>query len=321
MAGLHHHAPGDAEFGHQRPTGAAAPFGLGFIIVVVFALIEAGVGLWAHSLALLSDAAHMGTDALALGLAALAQRVALMPASGRFSFGFERAESLAAFVNAVGYVPLLGWIVIEAIGRLFDPVSIHAEKAFWVALGGLFVNLLLLRMLHLPDQGDSHAVGHRLNRRAAVLHVIGDLAASVAAVVALALAWFTGWTMADPLLSLVIAGAMLPATIRIGLDAMHVLMDAVPRSVDFEAVGGALAALPGVEAVHDLHVWQMTAEHAALSAHLVVSDVSRWAEVLESARFLLRERWQIEHATLQPEPGRFSGETAPAVAAQRAQLS
>ena len=279
------------------------------MLVVSFGLIEAGVGFTTNSLALIGDAAHMLTDAAALGLAWGASRIAARPASARFSYGFERAETLAAFVNALALLALLVWLLVEAVLRLLEPRPIDAGVALVVAVLGLLLNLALVAMLRHHDRGPEEASGHRdVGMRAALLHVLSDLAASVAAIVAMTFAWVGGIVWMDAVMAMAVGLLMIPPTVAILRTAVPVLMDAVPWDVDFRAVGDALAALPGVHGVHDLHIWQMTADRVALSAHVGVESLEAWPAILDRARATLRERFGIEHTTLQPEPARRAGD-------------
>lgn len=295
-ATLHGHGHGDASFKHRRTGEATTRLGWALFLALSFGAVEAGVGFYANSLALLSDAAHMMTDGAALGLAWAAGRIAQRRPDARYSYGFERAETLAAFVNALSFLVLLAWLLVEAAFRMASPQPILAGPALVVAILGLFVNLGMLALLR-HDHG-------RANTRAALLHVLGDLAASVAAIVAMAFAWWGDVRWVDALMAGAVALLMIPSTIAILRSTIPVLMDAVPRGLDFAAVGAALGAVDGVRSVHDLHVWQMTAERVALSAHVAVESLDAWPATLAAARAVLRERFGIEHATLQPEPAR-----------------
>ncbi len=287
------HHEGDGRYGHQRVRRPTAAIGWALVLVLGFAGVEALVGWLSNSLALLSDAVHMFTDGVALGLAWVAQRVARRRPSATHSFGFERAEPLAAFVNAVFYLVLLAAIGVEAVDRLITPPAIDAVMAFPVAVVGLAINAAMLWMLHGERE--------EINARAALLHVIGDFAGSLIAVVAIGTAWATGWTRADPLLSLLLCALMLATTLRVARDSVRTLMNAAPLTVDVEAVGGALQAIEGVHSVHDLHVWELGGGTGALAAHVRLERIELWPQVLAQARECLRTRFGIEHVTLQPE--------------------
>lgn len=263
------------------------------MLVLGFGAIEALVGWLSGSLALVSDAAHMLTDAVALGLAWFAQKLSRRDPTESHSFGFGRAETLAAFVNALFYLVLLGSISVEAVGRLYRPHELRPDWALPVAVLGLVVNAVMLWMLRRD--------GDRLNTRAALLHVAGDFAGSVTAIVAIAAAWATGWTRIDALLALAISALMLATTLRLLRDSARVLMNAAPESVDVGAAGRALQAIAGVRSVRELHVWSPGGGHAAISAHLAIERIEQWPGVLEEARRTMRERFGVDHLTLQPE--------------------
>jgi cobalt-zinc-cadmium efflux system protein len=264
------------------------------LVTLAFALVEALGGWWAGSLALLGDAGHMVTDSTALGLAALADWVARRPPSERHSYGLGRAEVIAALVNAVAMLALVGGITVAAIQRLRQPAPVAGGAVITLALLGLVVNLLVAWMLSRGEQ--------TLNARAAMLHVLGDLAGSLAALLAGLIITFTGWTAADPLLSLLICVLILYSTMRLLREALHVLMEGVPLHLDMGEVGSALAAVQGVASVHDLHIWTLSSGRVALSAHIVLRDMAGWPPLLTQLRKLLHDRYQIAHVTLQPEP-------------------
>ena len=262
-------------------------------ITLGYALVEAAGGVLFHSLALLSDAGHMFSDALALGLAAFAAWLGARPAGTRHSYGFARAEVVAAFVNGLALLLVIIFIAVEAVGRLLDPQPVAGLGVMLVATIGLIVNLAVAFIIGRE--------AHDLNTRAALLHVVGDLVGSVAAITAGAVIYFTGWQPIDPLLSIVIAILILASTIRLLRDTLHVLMEGVPRGLRIEEVAGALKDLDGVRAVHDLHVWNIASGQAALSAHVELDDLARWPATLENARRMLQGRFAIAHVTLQPE--------------------
>lgn len=294
------HAPGfldhgddDGAHGHRRSRRPSGAIGWALVLVLGFAGVEALVGWLSGSLALVSDAVHMLTDGVALGLAFAAQLVARRRPSTTHSFGYERAETLAAFVNGLFYLALLGAIAVEAVHRLIEPRPIAAGLALPVAVLGLLINAGMLMMLHKDRE--------HINTRAALLHVIGDFAGSLIAIVAISVAWGTGWTRIDPLLSLVLCLLMLVSTWRILRESSHILMNAAPESVDVEAVARTLHSVQGVRSVHDLHVWALGGSTVALAAHVRIDRMDRWPQALAQARKALRAEFGIEHVTLQPE--------------------
>jgi len=267
--------------------------GLALALTLGYAVVEVLAGMAFKSLALVSDAGHMFSDALALGLAWFAAWVSARPAGSSHSYGLARAEVLAAFINGVALLLVVVFIAVESIRRLMQPEAVDGLGVMVVAFIGLVLNLAVVLILSRGDRS--------LNLRAAMLHVTSDVVGSVAALVAGAVIYFTGWKPIDPILSIVIALLILASTIGLLREALHVLMEGVPRSVKLEEVGKAIARTPGVRSVHDLHIWNISSDRVALSAHLDVDDLSAWPTTLDQARHVLEERFGIDHVTLQPE--------------------
>jgi cobalt-zinc-cadmium efflux system protein len=282
----HDHAPRGADGAAQRALVIALALTAGF------AVVEAIGGWMAGSLALLSDAGHMITDAAALGLALFANLVARRPASSRASYGYGRAEVLAAFVNAIAMLAVVALIGIEAVRRLLEPAPVAGGTVTVIAAAGLAVNLIAAWVLS--------RAGGSFNTRGALLHVMGDLLGSLAALVAGGVIMATGWMPIDPILSIAVALLILRSTWQLLKHSTGVLMEGVPRHLDFEAIGRSLAALPGVSDVHDLHIWNMSTEDVALSAHLAIVKGDDWPALLAQARRMLANEYGIRHATLQP---------------------
>lgn len=280
------------EHGHQASGGRALVGAT--LLTLGYAAVEAGVGLWAGSLALVADAGHMVNDAGALALAAAAAWVAKRPASRLHTYGFGRAEFLAALVNSLGLLVLVAWIAVSAVQRLQDPQPVAGVAVSVTAALGLLVNIVVAWMLSRSASN--------LNTRAALLHVAGDLLGSVAALIAGVVIAFTGWTPIDPLLSIAIAALIVTSSLRLLREALHGLMEGVPLNLSLEEIGKAIAAVPGIESVHDLHVWSVSTDEPMLSAHVLVEDLKRWDAILAEAREMLHDRYGIAHVTLQPEP-------------------
>ncbi len=241
----------DAHHAHQRHAESRATrraLWVALALTAGFAVVEAFGGWLAGSLALISDAGHMVTDAASFVVALIAAAVTTRAPSQRASYGYARAEVLAAFINALAMLALVAWIAIEAVLRLLAPTPVAGPMMMAVAAAGLVVNLCVAWMLSRGAGG--------INARGALLHVIGDLLGSVAALVAGAVIAKTGWTPIDPILSLVVALLILRSTLALLRESTGVLMERVPSHLSYDAVGRALAALPGVNGVHDLHVWQ-----------------------------------------------------------------
>lgn len=288
----HDHHQGHHHHGHGHGTGKMLLISTG--LTLSYAGVEAGVGLWAGSLALVADAGHMLNDAAALGLAAGAAWLAQRPASARHSYGLGRAEFLAAFINSAAMLGLIAWLIFSAIGRIKHPQPVLGEAVSVTAAIGLGINLVVAWLL---SRGEKN-----LNTRAAMLHVLGDLLGSVAALGAGLVIAFTGWTPIDPLLSLLIGGLILISSLRLLREALHGLMEGAPFEIEPVDVGMALAAVPGVSSVHDLHIWAVRPGQPLLTAHLVVEDLAVWERVMDDCHRILKERFHIEHTTLQPEP-------------------
>jgi len=300
LSQLQAHRAGDSEHQHvaegRKPTVLAASV----LLTLTFAAIEVIAGFWSNSLALISDAGHMVTDSTALGLALLAQYIATRPPSPRHSFGFGRAEALAAFINGLAMLAVVGWIVVEAVRRFSNPEPVQGKAVFIVALIGLAVNMMVAWLLSRDQKS--------VNTRAALVHVFGDMLGSVAALIAGAVIYFTGWLAIDPLLSLLVSLLILKSTINVLSDAYHVLMEGVPHDIDYLQVGSDIASIDGVISVHDLHVWEMSAGHPALIGHLEISDLQQWPTVLNDIKAMLRTKHGIDHVTLQAElPGMAEG--------------
>ncbi|HET9045927.1 MAG TPA: cation diffusion facilitator family transporter, partial [Casimicrobiaceae bacterium] len=232
--------------------------------------------------------------------ALFANRVAARPPSRRASYGYARAEVIAAFVNALALLALVVFIVVEAVTRLLSPAPVAGGAVLAIALVGLGVNLITAWTL-------SHAT-QTLNTHGALLHVLSDLLGSAAAIVAGAVILATGWTPIDPILSIAVSLLILRSTWRLMADSIGVLMERVPSHLDYDEIGRALLDVPGITGVHDLHVWQVSPERIALSAHVALADGGDWLDTLAAAQRLLAERFAIGHATLQPSwpaPPRF----------------
>lgn len=290
-AGHRHSHPHGAAHVH-RPAGTLPALKVGLVLTAGFAVVEAVTGWLAGSLALISDAGHMATDAAAFTVALIAALFARRPPSPRATYGYARAEVIAAFVNALAMLALVVWIAVEAVQRIFVPVDVEGHVVLGIATVGLLVNLLVAFILMRSGGG--------LNARGALLHVMGDILGSVAAIVAGAVIVATGWMPIDPILSIVVSILILRSTVALLRESTLVLMERVPAHLSYESIGQALAALPGVTGVHDLHVWNMTAERTALSAHLALATGEAWPGTLAAAQRVLAQRFGIDHVTLQP---------------------
>ena len=287
--------PAPAQCVHRAPLRAESRRRLALALGITAAVMVAeAVGGWlAGSLALLADAGHMLADTAALGLALFVARVAQRPATPERSFGLLRLEILAALVNGALLIAIAIGIGIEAWHRLKAPTAVDGPLLLGVAGVGLVANLATLKILH-------HGHEHSLNQRGAYLHVLGDLLGSVGALAAGALVLTTGWTMVDPLISVLITVLVIGSAWRLIKESTDVLMEATPDHIALGDVHDRIASVPGVDSVHDLHVWTVTSGVVAMSGHLVVKNPTDNQPVLEAVQDQMRALG-INHVTVQME--------------------
>ena len=269
------------------------------LFISMAAVIAEGVGGYlSHSLALLSDAAHLLADVGAIALSLFALRVASRPADQRRTFGWYRLEILAALVNGAALLAIAVFIVIEAVQRLRDPQPVNVGIVIPLAIVGIVLNGAGLWLTHGGE-------GASMNLRSTFLHLAGDLLNSVGVLIAAAIIHYTGWLRADPVISFLIAGTIVWSAVRLCREAVDVLLEAFPAHLDFSSVAETLAKVPGVKAVHDLHVWTITSGLVSLSCHMVVTcegpGCRSHDEILTDARGVLKDRYAIEHSTIQFE--------------------
>ncbi|EXI87042.1 MAG: Cadmium, cobalt and zinc/H(+)-K(+) antiporter [Candidatus Accumulibacter regalis] len=289
-----HHAHGGHDgHAHHHHADAGPRLIWALLLTLGFAAVEAVAGFWSGSLALLGDAGHMVTDSASLALAAFAAWIAKRPPTQRHTYGYGRVETLAALANVVFMVAVVVGISVMAVRRILEPGDVNGEVVTIVAALGLLLNIGVAWLLMHGEQ--------TMNTRGALLHVLGDLLGSVAALVSGAVIMWTGWTTVDPLLSLLICALMLVSSLRLLREVLQALMEGVPVSLSTEQVGRQLAGVRGVASVHDLHIWTLSSNRIALSAHLVVESLAHWPAVLAASRQVLAEQG-ITHVTLQPEP-------------------
>ena len=282
---------------HERVTAAARSrplLALTLALTCTFLVVELVAGFWTGSLALLADAGHMLTDAAALALALFATWIASRPPTPAKTYGYYRAEILAALVNALVLLIVAGAIVTEAWRRWEAPSPVLAGPMAVVAAAGLGVNLVCGWLLH-------RGAADSLNVRAAYLEVMSDALSSLATLVAAGIVLATGWTGADPLASAAIALLIVPRTWSLLKQAVNVLLEGTPPHLELGEIEAAMCAVGGVRRVHDLHVWTLTSGREAMSAHVVVDDVRESERLLESLHALLHARFGIDHTTLQIE--------------------
>jgi cobalt-zinc-cadmium efflux system protein len=268
---------------------------LALVLTGGFMLVEVVGGLLTGSLALIADAGHMLTDTAALALAWMAFRVARRPNDGRRTYGYHRFQVLAAFVNGVTLVAVVGWILIEAVRRLFAPVEVIAGPMLAIAVLGLLVNLVALWVLKRGDPGN-------LNLEGAAVHVLGDLLGSAAAIAAAVVILWTGWMPIDPLLSVLVALLVLRSAWYVVRRSAHILLEGAPDWLDVEALRRDLvAAVPEVDDIHHVHAWMLTDERPLMTLHATVKpDADNHAALLAIQGFL-EQRYGVGHATIQIE--------------------
>ena len=311
------------------PGGTAAPAGgdarqlkIALTLILGFMAVEIVVALLASSLALLSDAAHMLTDAAALAMALLASRLAARPARGAMTFGLGRAEILSANANGITLLALALPIVYGAIRHLITPVEVQGAPVLVVALAGILVNLVIVRVLgaHAHGHGTTGEHQHQqqqqqhhhhhdhdrmsLNVEGSYQHILTDLFGFVATAIAAAVILLTGFHRADAIASLLIAMVMLRSSYGLITASVRVMMEAAPAGIDPEEIGRVLASQPGVAQVHDLHVWEVTSGFSAVSAHVIVEPGHDCHQVRRCLSELLRDRFDLPHSTLQLEHAR-----------------
>jgi len=290
MSAHHHHGHGH-DHGGKRSSGRS--LGISVALTFGYGIVELLGGLASGSLALVSDAGHMFTDAAALALGWLAARIATRPPTAKHTFGYQRAEIIGALLNGLFMLAVVAVISMEALDRFRNPQPVAGGTVMLIAGIGLLLNLGVAWILHSGEQS--------LNTRGALLHVMGDLLGSGGALVAGVVIYFSNLTPIDPLLSLLISGLILASSILLIRDVLHVFMEGVPAHLSLEEIGRSLAREPCILQVHDLHIWALSSNVYSLSAHVRLRDIQDWPQVLARSQQLLEERFGITHVTLQPE--------------------
>ncbi len=310
--GDHDHGSGDDLHVHGMDLVRAGarhqkPLLISFVLIAVFFVAEAVGGFLTNSLALLSDAGHMATDVIGLGMALAAIRLASRFAeregsegSGSHTFGLYRLEILAAFVNSLLLFAVAIYVLVDAVRRLTSPPEVLGVPMLLIATGGLVVNIVAFLLLR---EGSRESI----NVEGAYLEVLADTIGSVGVIVAAVLLQVFGWTWVDPVIGAGIGLWILPRTWRLGSRAVRILLQAAPPGLDVDEIREALSDLPDVVDVHDLHVWTLTSGMDAVSAHLMIGVGADSHSVLDRARDLMIDRFGISHATFQVEPENHSG--------------
>lgn len=313
----HPHAHGDEHAGHAHPHPREAPRGTGagwrdgearrlwltLGLSLLGVAVEASVGLLSNSLALLSDAGHLLTDAGSVALSLFALKVSTRPADARRTYGWYRMEILAALFNGAVLIALAAGIAWEAVSRLRQPEEVHLGPVVGAAVFGLALNAAGMWLTHVKEEHGS------MNLRSTFLHLAGDLLNSVGVLVSVLLIRLTGWLQWDPLVSFLISATIVWSAVRLCRDAVDVLLENFPAHLQPAEVAHALAEVGGVAEVHDLHVWTITSGMVSLSCHLVVScdgpGCRGHDEILSDAQAVLKEKFRIEHSTIQFESSSF----------------
>ena len=282
----HHH--------HTAPTQSLnGIFIFSIILNVLFVLIEAGVGLWQDSLSLLSDAGHNLSDVFSLLLVLVAFRLAKVHSNERYTYGYRKSTVLISLLNAVILLVAVGAIVIESIHKFSEPAEVNGMAVSWTAGVGILINGLTAFLLMHGQKND-------LNVRGAFLHMLADTLVSVGVVISGIIIYYTGWNMIDPIVSLIIAAVILISTWELLSDSLRLAVDGIPDGVDKKEIEQELLENEHVSEVHHVHIWAISTTETALTAHVVVDDLTNWPQVAHQLKHELAEHG-IQHATLEPE--------------------
>ncbi len=267
---------------------------IALVLTGLFMVVEIVGGIISGSLALLADAGHMLTDTMALALAAMAFHVSKRPPDGKLTFGYQRFQILAAFVNGISLLAIVGWILFEAVMRFLNPNEILGETMLVVAAAGLLVNLISFAVLHSGDQDN-------LNIRGAALHVAGDLLGSVAAIVAALVIIYTAWTPIDPILSVAVAMLILKSAWSLVKRSAHILLEGAPEWLEVAAMQErVVAGVPGVGEIHHVHIWGLTPQELILTMHMTVVDgVPSQSDVVRDTKQFMKDEYGIAHSTIE----------------------
>jgi len=269
---------------------------IALVLTATFMLVEIVGGIISGSLALLADAGHMLTDTMALSLAAMAFHVSKRPPDGNLTYGYQRFQILAAFVNGLSLLAIVGWILFEAVRRFINPRDILGETMLVIAVAGLVINLVSFAVLHTGDKDN-------LNIRGAALHVAGDLLGSIAAIVAAIVIIYTDWTPIDPILSVAVAVLILKSAWALVKRSGHVLLEGAPDWLDVDRMQeGIVAAVPGVSGIHHVHVWGLTPQQLMLTMHVTLEEpVESQSNVIRSVKSFLKTEYGVGHSTIEVE--------------------
>ena len=293
----HHHHHGHSHghtHGHSHTSNKKALLS-SFLLIAAFMVVEVIGGILTNSLALLSDAGHMLSDAAALGLSYFAIKLGEKKASQENTYGYKRFEIIAAALNGITLIVISAYIFYEAFGRFFNPPEVQSTGMLIISIIGLVVNMVTAWILMKGDKEEN------LNVRSAFLHVIGDMLGSVGAIIAALLIMFFGWGIADPIASVIVAILIIISGFRVTKESFHILMEGAPTQIDLNQVKAALGKIPLVLEVHDLHIWTITSGYPVLSCHITISDNGVHDDILSLSQHILHDEFHIEHSTIQVE--------------------
>ena len=292
----HHQHDHDHAHVHEASESNLKRVMIALVLTGTFMFVEVVGGILSGSLALLADAGHMLTDTMALALAAAAFHVSKRPPGGSLTYGYQRFQILAAFVNGLSLLFIVGWILYEAVERFVTPRDILGETMLVVAVAGLVVNIISFAVLHTGDQ-------ENLNIRGAALHVAGDLLGSVAAIVAAIVIIYTGWTLIDPILSVAVAMLILRSAWSLVKRSAHVLLEGAPDWLDVSDMQERVVAnVPGVSGIHHVHVWGLTPQQLMLTMHVTLADnVPSQSDVVRCVKAFVEQEYGIGHSTVEVE--------------------
>ncbi|WP_162178284.1 cation diffusion facilitator family transporter [Parvularcula oceani] len=283
----------DHDHDHDHGMSDSGRLRIALFVIAGFMVVEIVGGIVSGSLALIADAGHMATDAVALGLALGARWLAGKPVTPALPFGYKRAQVLAAFVNGLGLFVLIGFLILESFERLSEPPEIGTATMFTVAVLGLLANIAAFFVLHGGDR-------HDVNMRGAILHVIGDILGSVAAIVSAIVIWTTGWLYADPLVTLIVCALIARSAWVLTRETAHVLLQGAPGTVDTaEMRSTLLEAAPHAIDIHDFRLWMVTPKERELTMHVTVENAGAAQQTLMTIKRVLAERYDITHSTIQ----------------------
>jgi cobalt-zinc-cadmium efflux system protein len=292
--GHHHGHKHGHSHGHSHTGNKKALFS-SFLLIAGFMIVEVIGGIVTNSLALLSDAGHMLSDAASLGLSFFAIKLGEKRGTQVNTYGFKRFEIIAAALNGLLLMIVSVIIFYEAFHRFFAPPEVQSSGMLFISFIGFLVNIMAAWILMKGDKEEN------LNVRSAFLHVIGDLLGSVGAILAAILIMFFGWTIADPIASVIVAALIIISGFRVTKDSFHILMEGAPTQIDTEKLKEALRKIPMVKEVHDLHIWTITSGYPVLSCHLTIMNNGVHDDILLSAQKVLHDEFDIEHSTIQVE--------------------